>query len=306
MVAWRFAPHNHADQPDITRPKLHFVRARRLSATPLDAPTIERMELFMRIKFNEKNHINALLLAVLILLISTSVYANTIELDLGANFDSESDKETIELEGLKITKKNGDMIEVEKYKHTKKKSRKKGKGRLKGSIDPEKKSGKVNLSSSVTGTMDMEIDITLADGSVVSRSFNDVQFIESFVVNLTLDSGVISSFELTGESEVLSLDFPELDFETGMGVISYPGGAQLIDLFIDSSFPFDVGAAANIRFETNQNINFDNIQSTFALRELSTTVISVIPAPSPLILLCSGLALLLRRTSKQKLYLHTM
>ena len=34
-VAWREAPHNHADQPDFARPKLRFVRARRLSAAPL-------------------------------------------------------------------------------------------------------------------------------------------------------------------------------------------------------------------------------------------------------------------------------
>ncbi len=34
-VAWREAPHNHADEPDFARPKLRFVRARRLSAAPL-------------------------------------------------------------------------------------------------------------------------------------------------------------------------------------------------------------------------------------------------------------------------------
>jgi uncharacterized membrane protein len=35
QFARREAPHNHADQPDFARPKLHFVRARRLSAAPL-------------------------------------------------------------------------------------------------------------------------------------------------------------------------------------------------------------------------------------------------------------------------------
>ena len=35
LIARREAPPNHADQPDIARPKLRFVRARRLSAAPL-------------------------------------------------------------------------------------------------------------------------------------------------------------------------------------------------------------------------------------------------------------------------------
>jgi hypothetical protein len=37
LAARREAPHNRADEPDFARPKLHFVRARRLSAAPLGA-----------------------------------------------------------------------------------------------------------------------------------------------------------------------------------------------------------------------------------------------------------------------------
>ncbi|MCC8985554.1 MAG: hypothetical protein LM513_03090 [Nitrospira sp.] len=39
LAARREAPHNHADEPDFARPKLHFVRARRLSAAPLGLTT---------------------------------------------------------------------------------------------------------------------------------------------------------------------------------------------------------------------------------------------------------------------------
>ena len=35
LVAWRFAPHNHADQADIGRQRLRRFRPRGLSAAPL-------------------------------------------------------------------------------------------------------------------------------------------------------------------------------------------------------------------------------------------------------------------------------
>jgi hypothetical protein len=35
MIAWRFAPHNHADQADIGRQSLRLFRPRGLSAAPL-------------------------------------------------------------------------------------------------------------------------------------------------------------------------------------------------------------------------------------------------------------------------------
>jgi len=39
LLAWREAPHNHADQPDIARPKRSFIRTRRLSTGSLCART---------------------------------------------------------------------------------------------------------------------------------------------------------------------------------------------------------------------------------------------------------------------------
>jgi len=36
VVAWREAPHNHADQADISRQSLRLFRPRGLSAAPLD------------------------------------------------------------------------------------------------------------------------------------------------------------------------------------------------------------------------------------------------------------------------------
>jgi len=41
MIAWRFAPHNHADQADIGPQSLRLFRPRGLSATPLgEMPTL--------------------------------------------------------------------------------------------------------------------------------------------------------------------------------------------------------------------------------------------------------------------------
>ena len=36
LLAWRFAPHNHAEQADIGRQSLRLFRPRGLSATPVD------------------------------------------------------------------------------------------------------------------------------------------------------------------------------------------------------------------------------------------------------------------------------
>ena len=40
MAAWRFAPHNHADQADIGRQSLRLFRPRGLSAAPLDLMSV--------------------------------------------------------------------------------------------------------------------------------------------------------------------------------------------------------------------------------------------------------------------------
>ena len=46
MAAWRFAPHNHADQADIGRQSLRLFRPRGLSAAPLDLISMSNTALY--------------------------------------------------------------------------------------------------------------------------------------------------------------------------------------------------------------------------------------------------------------------
>ena len=58
LVAWRFAPHNHADQADIGRQSFRFFRPRGLSAAPLgilgNASAFKRLQLW-RVNYCEKD-----------------------------------------------------------------------------------------------------------------------------------------------------------------------------------------------------------------------------------------------------------
>lgn len=202
-----------------------------------------------------------------------------LKIDTEIDFESTSKKTTTKTKKSKLTKANGDVIETEEVTVTIKDKHKKGGGKLKGEIDPALKTGKVNLLGTISGELSTEIEISLLDGTVSAHSFDNVPFVESFSVDMFLDSGIVTFFNVSGTSILRSFDFPEIGFETGIATIRYSDTAAILDLFLDASFPFQIGSTVAVEFATNEFLNFENISQTLVLSEISTNTISVVSEP---------------------------
>ena len=216
-----------------------------------------------------------------------SAFADPIQIDTGVKFKSDVKKSTIKIKGFKQTKPDGSMIEIAEMTIKQKNKTKSGNGKLKGSLDTGTKSGSVSLNSAVSGKISADIDILLADGTSVSRSFDELPFAETFNANLTFDNGIVTTFGFSGTGNIPSFVFPEIGFETGIASIGYSDPARIIALLIDPLFPFQTGSTIDITFETNLVWNFEHIPGPIVFTETSTNAITAVSEPPTGLLIIS-------------------
>lgn len=233
-------------------------------------------------------------------LFSQPAIGNIIDLESELGIDSDSDKVEIEIDNLDLTKSDGTKIKADKVRYKRKKSKKGGKVKVKGKLDPMKKSGNLNMKMDLSGSHMTDILVSIG-GTEIEKNFGEIFFTTSWEADMTFDGGVITSF--TSNGAVISLptfDFPEFDFTTGIANFS------LFDSDFVTSLVFDIlpfikpGELASFDVQSQTLLEFENIEQPFVFAENSSNRVFFISSPQVWQLLLFASVLIYAKSVKTK------